>query len=336
MLWGRLIPKESDNIKTPISWVGNKTSILPIIYSVFPLGYNRYIEPFGGSGAVLLGKNKPDKFEVYNDYNKDLVNLFLCIRERPMALIKELGFYPLNSRSEFKLLKAFFERESFEDKFADEEAELTKIALPEPSAEEIIELQKRLISDYDVRRAAMFLKLIRYSYSSTGTSYACQPFSIYSLFDLIEQVSKRLASVVIENQDFETLIKHYDRPDSLFYCDPPYVDTEHFYTAGFNMDDHKRLRNALFDIKGRFLLSYNDCEEVRKMYKGCDILGFTRTHSMAQKYEAGKKFHELLIANYDILEREKSMPYQISFFESGSNEEVFKILKESEIHHGYK
>lgn len=57
---------------------------------------------------------------------------------------------------------------------------------------------------------------------------------------------------------------------------------------------------------------------------------------MAQKYEAGKKFHELLIANYDILEREKSMPYQISFFESGSNEEVFKILKESEIHHGHK
>lgn len=182
----------------------------------------------------------------------------------------------------------------------------------------------------------MFLKLIRYSYSSTGTSYACQPFSIYSLFDLIEQVSKRLENVVVENQDFETLIKHYDRPDSLFYCDPPYVDTEHFYTAGFNMDDHKRLRNTLFNIKGKFLLSYNDCEEVRKMYKGCDILGFTRTHSMAQKYEAGRKFHELLIANYDILEREKSMPYQISFFESGSNEEIYKILKESEIYHGHK
>ena len=67
-------------IRTPISWVGNKTSILPVIYGKFPLHYERYIEPFGGSGAVLLGKQKPDKFEVYNDYNKNLVNLFRCIK----------------------------------------------------------------------------------------------------------------------------------------------------------------------------------------------------------------------------------------------------------------
>ena len=48
--------------------MGNKTSILHILYALFPLNYERYIEPFGGSGAVLLGKKKPDKFEVYNDY----------------------------------------------------------------------------------------------------------------------------------------------------------------------------------------------------------------------------------------------------------------------------
>ena len=47
------------NIKTPVSWMGNKTSILHILYALFPLNYERYIEPFGGSGAVLLGKKKP-------------------------------------------------------------------------------------------------------------------------------------------------------------------------------------------------------------------------------------------------------------------------------------
>ena len=56
--------------------MGNKTSVLHILYALFPLIYERYIEPFGGSGAVLLGKKKPDKFEVYNDYNHNLVNLF--------------------------------------------------------------------------------------------------------------------------------------------------------------------------------------------------------------------------------------------------------------------
>ena len=75
--------------------MGNKTSILHILYALFPLNYERYIEPFGGSGAVLLGKKKPDKFEVYNDYNHNLVNLFRCMRDRPMAFIKNSDFIRL-------------------------------------------------------------------------------------------------------------------------------------------------------------------------------------------------------------------------------------------------
>ena len=61
----------------------------------------------------MLGKSKPDKFEVYNDYNQDLVNLFHCIKERPMAFLKELGFYPLNSRDDFNVLKDFFKHKNF-------------------------------------------------------------------------------------------------------------------------------------------------------------------------------------------------------------------------------
>lgn len=40
---------------------------------------------------MLLGKDKPDPFEVYNDYNSNLVNLFRCMRDRPAELIRELG-----------------------------------------------------------------------------------------------------------------------------------------------------------------------------------------------------------------------------------------------------
>ena len=45
-------------------------------------------------------------------------------------------------------------------------------------------------TDYDLRRAAMFLKLLRYSYSSGGKSFACQPFNIAGLFGLIQQVGE--------------------------------------------------------------------------------------------------------------------------------------------------
>lgn len=81
--------------------MGNKTPILNILYALFPRQYNRYIEPFGGSGAVLLGKEQPDKFEVYNDYNRNLVNLFRCMRDRPMEFIRTLGFLNLNARDDF-------------------------------------------------------------------------------------------------------------------------------------------------------------------------------------------------------------------------------------------
>ena len=40
---------------------------------MFPKEFGRYIEIFGGSGAVLLGK-EPSKFEVYNDIEGELVN----------------------------------------------------------------------------------------------------------------------------------------------------------------------------------------------------------------------------------------------------------------------
>ena len=169
-------------IKTPVSWVGNKTPILHILYALFPINYERYIEPFGGSGAVLLGKAKPDKFEVYNDYNRNLVNLFRCMRDRPLAFIKELGFLTLNSRDDFFAIKKFFKKEEFEDEFLHQELKFTNIILPDIQAKEIRELYKVSKQDYDLRRAVMFLKLLRYSYSSGGKSYACQPFSVCKPF----------------------------------------------------------------------------------------------------------------------------------------------------------
>jgi len=80
--------------------------------------------------------------------------------------------------------------------------------LPVLESAELIEMRKRLKEDYDVRRAAMFLKLLRYSYSSSCKSFAAQPFDISKLFNLIQQLEIRMANVVVENQDFETLIRH--------------------------------------------------------------------------------------------------------------------------------
>lgn len=263
---------------------------------------------------MLLGKPRPDKFEVFNDYNHNLINLFRCMRDRPLAFIRELGFLSLNSRDDFTALKQFFKKEEFSDDYLNEELELTSILLPEPQAKELREMYSEIKQDYDLRRAAMFLKLIRYSYSSGGKSFACQPFNLRSLFWLIQQFSKRCENVIIENQDFETFIKHYDRHGGFIYADPPYYSSEYVYQCGFTWEDHLRLRNTLINAESKFLLSYNDCPEIRELYDGCMFFDFKRIHSMVQKYEAGKEFPELLIANYDMFEREKAKPTQLTLF----------------------
>lgn len=318
-------------IKTPVSRVGNKTAILHILYALFPIQYGRFIDVFGGSGSVLLGNPEICPFEVYNDFDRNLANLFRCMKERTMAVICELGFCHLNSREDFIAIRRFFENEQFDDKYLSEELRLTQILFPPPEANELMEMRKRITADYDVRRAAMFLKLLRFSYSSSGKSYASQPFDIRKLFGLISQLQDRMANVVVENQDFETLIKHYDRPDAFFYLDPPYFSTEDMYEVGFGWDDHVRLRDTLKNIKGKFLLSYNDCDEIRELYNGFSMFDFSRTHSMAQRYEAGKEFKELLIGNYDLYEGENMKPKQLTFFGIENDNENFdyeKILKE--------
>lgn len=318
-------------MKTPVSRVGNKSSILHILYAVFPMKYGRFIDVFGGSGSVLLGKPDVHPFEVYNDFDKNLVNLFRCMKERTMATVRELGFCNLNSREDFNAIRKFFEqREEFTDEYLSEELLLTELTFPPLQANELKELRTRITKDHDVRRAAMFLKLLRYSYSSSCKSFASQPFDIRKLFGLIKELENRMANVVVENQDFETLIKHYDRPDSFFYADPPYFSSEGMYEVGFGWDDHVRLRDTLKGIKGKFLLSYNDCPEIRELYDGFSLLDFSRTHAMVQRYEAGREFKELLIGNYDLYERQRNRPLQMNFFDlQEKNFDFQKILKES-------
>ena len=70
-----------------IAWVGGKKALRKLIYTMFPVQFDRYIEVFGGGGWVLFGKppNLKRKLEVYNDYNSNLANLFYCVKNRTCA-----------------------------------------------------------------------------------------------------------------------------------------------------------------------------------------------------------------------------------------------------------
>jgi len=305
-----------------ISWVGGKKALRQMIYQRMPLEYERYIEVFGGGGWVLFGK-PPDKgMEVYNDFNSNLANLFYCVKERPMALLKELAFFPLNSREEFLILKKFLEKEEFVSEHLSEELEIATHFLKEPESEQIRQLLKEKATVGDVQRAAAFYKIIRYSYGSGCSSYGCNAFDIRKTFTILWEANRRLKDTVIENKDFEALIRQYDRSNAFFYCDPPYYETEGHYEVVFEKEDHIRLRDTLSGIQGKFMVSYNDCEYIRKLYQDFCVESVTRINNMAQRYESGAEYPEVLIANYDMNERKKHMPVQL---------ELFDLLKEQKV-----
>lgn len=301
-----------EKVNSIISWVGGKKALRNLIYERMPKSYGRYIEVFGGGGWVLFGKRVDKRvMEVYNDFNSNLANMFYCVKHSPCEFIRHLGFLPLNSRDEFNEIKDFINKKEFTKEHLQDELELAERYL---SDLEYAELKPLLIENAertDVRRAVNYFKLIRYSYGSGTTSFGCNPFDIRKTFYLIWEASRRLSNTVIENKDFEALIRQYDRVDAFFYCDPPYFETEGHYEVKFAKEDHERLRNTLASSLGKWMVSYNDCEFIRELYAGYNIEAVTRVNSLALRYDNTAEFPEVLISNYDMTAR-SSMPEQIT------------------------
>lgn len=254
--------KEGNSMDSFISWVGGKKLLRKKILEQFPENgmFNRYIEVFGGAGWILFASDRHAMIEVYNDINGNLVNLFRCTKYHPEALQQELRFV-LMSREQF-----FNAKEQMEIK-----------------------------SLTDIQRAARFFVLIKENFGTDLKTFGVRAKNMENAIDYISTISKRLNNVVIENLNFEHVIKTYDKKDALFYLDPPYYAAEKYYLDKF--EDHAKLREVLYGIKGKFLLSYNDCEFIRKLYDGYKIIEVERQHNLVQG-EKKPRYKELLIKNY--------------------------------------
>ena len=243
-------------MKSFIPWIGGKSLLAKKIKAVFPENFGRYIEVFGGGASVLFLEDKHAPIEVYNDANGQLVNLFRCIKYHSEELQKEIRFY-LNSREMFGNIRKRLECPGFTD----------------------------------IQRAAMFYVTVKTSFGADTDTFGCSVKRIDT--SGFEEVAKRLERVVIEHKDFETLIKQYDRTDALFYCDPPYHTTEKHYSEKFTETDHYRLNTVLTALKGRFILSYNDDNFIRELYKDFNIEAVSRQNNMSSG-----NFKEVIIKNF--------------------------------------
>lgn len=260
--------KGDGKIQSLIPWIGGKQALCRAIISRFPADYRqmKYVEVFGGGGSVILNKERSAK-EVFNDFNSHLVNLYRMVRERPVELQAALR-YVLNSREDFDAIRARMAHGHNND---------------------------------PVLWARDFFQLFKQSYGGGGTSFGGNPRSMWASLPLIDAVAERFQYVVVENLDFERLFRLHDDEGTIFYLDPPYVLTEDYYGKLFGSKDHMRLANVLLGAKALWLLSYNDCETIRALYSvpGIYIEKVERINNLAQRYDPGSKYPELLISNYD-------------------------------------
>ena len=249
-----------------IAWIGGKRLLRKEICSRFPeSGYNKYVEVFGGAGWVLFHKDRHTEVEIYNDINGNLVNLFKCVKYHPAAIEEELALV-LNARE-------------FYDNF-----------------KEI----HRSTALTDIQRAAMYFYMIRASYGSKVTTFGPKARDVTNA-EYLKAIKTRLKSVILENRDYETLIIQHDKPDTLFYCDPPYLGSERYYDTGdaaFDKPHHMNLAYILHNIQGRCIVSYNDNDFIRELYKGMNIAEITRKNNLGMRYGTKKEYKELIITNY--------------------------------------
>lgn len=245
-----------------ISWIGGKKLLKKKIIEQFPESFDRYIEVFGGAGWVLFDSERHASMEVFNDVNGDLINLYRCVKYHPEALQKELEWISIS-------------REQFFDCVA--------------------QYNQRGLTD--IQRAARFYSMIKLSFGADLKSFGVRARDMQKTIAYLKEVSKRLNRVVIENVDFERLIKTYDREAALFYLDPPYYEAEKYYPDKFQPEDHIRLRDSLDRIKGKFILSYNDCPEIRELYQDYKIIEVERQDNLVAKTNP-RRYKELIIKNY--------------------------------------
>ena len=194
-----------------IAWIGGKRLLRKAIIERFPEeGFDRYIEVFGGAGWVLFGKEVGKELEVFNDADSNLINLYRCIKYHCEELQKELNWLAISR-----------------EQFFDNKSQLNARGLT------------------DIQRAARYFHIIKVSFGADRKTFGTNKKNLTNSIEYLAEVQGRLKNVVIENRDFESLIRVYDRPGALFYLDPPYHGTEKYYEGGFSHDDHIRLKTVL-------------------------------------------------------------------------------------------
>lgn len=231
-------------------WYGGKFNHLDWLLPLLPKCHH-YCEPFGGSAAVLLNR-EPSPVETYNDLDGDVVNFFRVLRDKRDELITAIALTP-------------FAREEFYWAIYSDNELLSEVERARRFFVRARQARTGLAQTATLGRWANCKKTSRAGMSGVVSRWL-------GSVEALPDIALRLLRVQIENRSALEVIKLYDDPDTLFYCDPPYLhDTRGDCKAyGFEMDEleHRQLALVLGKCQGKAAVSGYRCEVMDKLYEG--------------------------------------------------------------------
>lgn len=226
------------------SYYGGKIRLAHKIIPHIPK-HTVYVEPFCGGASIFFKKPFPDAKngdhyrEVINDTNQLVYNFYKTFRDKPDTLIFKIENTPHCRLSYYDAYKICFDTDQ---------------------------------SQYDdVTRAWAFYIGITQTFGSDLYRRAWGralygrnlSYSYHSKIKNMDLLRNRLDGVHIDNKDALQIIKDYDAPQTFFYLDPPYINTDEDYYKGKNNTVEKfnekkliEMLDLLKNVKGSFILSH--------------------------------------------------------------------------------
>lgn len=239
------------NKRIAFGWYGGKFSHLDWLLPLLPPA-EHFCEPFGGSAAVLINRT-PSPLETYNDLDGEVVIFFKVLREQSDQLIRGIGLTPF-SRKEFE-----FAIDHEED---DQLSDLERARL--------FFIRARQVRTGLAQKASSGRWANCKLTSRAGMSGAVSRW--LGSVDGLSEIVERLLRVQIENAPAVEVIRRYDSPQTLFYCDPPYTHDArgdiNAYKFEMKSEAHRELAEVLRSIKGMAAVSGYESPLMNELYKG--------------------------------------------------------------------
>lgn len=230
--------------KPAFRWHGGKWRLSSWLLKYMP-AHDHYVEPYGGSAALLLQKPR-SAMETYNDLDFSVVNFFQCLRDNWQALEEAITFTPY---SEAEWLKAWAHIET------------ESILPPIESARRFYVRSMMSIAAPSVSWQNAWRRQKVLSKGSSGFSSPMKPAAkSFAETDHLYDLAMRLRGVQIENDGALNVITRYDHPETLFYVDPPYVlgtrsTKRDAYAFEMDDDDHGFMASILKNCSAMIMLS---------------------------------------------------------------------------------